>query len=44
MDECGLENLNVTIAEIHMTWAGRENKSAVNYILVNEHARKHVGG
>ena len=42
MEESGLENLNVKMTEGQMTWAGREDESVIDYILVNEHATKCV--
>ncbi|KAK8402452.1 hypothetical protein O3P69_000692 [Scylla paramamosain] len=35
VDELELENLNVTLAEEHVTWSAREQQSAINYMLVN---------
>ena len=37
-----LEILNVTIAEGRVTWSRRQSESAIDYIMVNERARKHV--
>jgi len=37
-----LENLNVTMSEGKVTWSSKENSSAIDYILVNENARRKV--
>ncbi|RUM30945.1 MAG: hypothetical protein DSY42_03570 [Aquifex sp.] len=41
-EENGLEILNVTLAEGRVTWADRMNESAIDFILVNERARRYV--
>lgn len=41
-EEYGLEILNQTIAEGRVTWVGRNGESAIDYILVNEKARRNV--
>ena len=41
-EENELENLNVTIAEGRVTWSRNESESAIDYMLVNENARKKV--
>ena len=42
MDEADLENLNVTMAEGKVTWRTREYESAIDYVLVNERARRNI--
>ena len=41
-EEMHLENLNVTIGVGRETWSARGQKSAIDYMLVNERARKQV--
>ena len=41
-DNMSLEMLNETIAEGRVTWQGREHRSAIDYVLVNENAREKV--
>ena len=41
-ENASLEILNETIAEGKVTWCGREFKSAIDFVLVNENARKSV--
>ena len=42
-EDCQLEILNHTIAEGKITWKAREFQSAIDYCLVNNLAREHVG-
>ena len=42
-EDCELEILNHTIAEGKITWKAREFQSAIDYCLVNNLAREHVG-
>lgn len=44
MEEKQLENLNLTMAEGRVTWEQRGTKSAIDFILVNEEARRKVKG
>lgn len=37
-----MEILNVTIGEGRVTWTGRDNESTIDFILVNENARRCV--
>ncbi|KAG0717650.1 hypothetical protein GWK47_054015 [Chionoecetes opilio] len=41
-EENELEILNVTLAEGRVTWSGRENESAIDFMLVNRKARERV--
>ncbi|KAG0715737.1 hypothetical protein GWK47_000111 [Chionoecetes opilio] len=41
-EENELEILNVTLAEGRVTWIGRENESAIDFMLVNRKARERV--
>ena len=41
-EEMNLENLNVTIGNGEATWNARGQKSAIDFMLVNEKAREHV--
>ena len=41
-DEADMENLNVTMADGKVTWRARENESAIDYMLVNEGARRNI--
>ena len=41
-ESMSLEILNETIAEGRVTWNGRECKSAIDYVLTNESARKNI--
>ena len=43
-ENMSLEILNETIAEGKVTWRGRESKSAIDYVLVNENARENISG
>lgn len=37
--EMNLENLNVTMAEGCVTWGARDQKSAIDYVIINGKAR-----
>ena len=41
-EEDYLENLNVTMAQGRVTWSGNRSESAIDFILVNEKARRRI--